>query len=149
MAVDFPHKTIFMSAESDEQLLATARVALENSYAPYSKYRVGAALLAKDGRVFSGCNMEVCTWEGSICAERVALAGAVAAGCREFEAIAIVCERTPEIWPCGICRQCLAEFGIDWHVVVPQPDGKPKKLRLAELLPYYFPVSELGHRVQS
>lgn len=129
--------------ETYEKLLKTAREAFQNSYAPYSKYRVGAALLTKDGRVYSGCNIEIVSYEGSICAERVALSKAASEGYREFEAVAVCCEQNPEVWPCGVCRQYLAEFGIDMTVVVPGSNGSIRTLKLKELLPYYFPPSEL------
>src|SRR5579862_7514547 len=92
------------------ELLDTARKMYQNSYAPYSKYRVGSALLARDGRIYGGCNVEICSYEGSICAERSALTKAISEGCREFDAIAVVAEQNKEVWPCGICRQYLAEF---------------------------------------
>jgi len=106
-----------------KELLETARAALQRSYAPYSHYRVGAALLTKDGKVFPACNIEICTWDGSICAERASFASAIAQGHRDFEAIAVVCEKTVGTWPCGVCRQFMAEFGIDLVVVVPAKDG--------------------------
>ncbi len=126
-----------------KRLIETARGAFQRSYSPYSKYRVGAALLTADGRIFAGCNIEIVSYEGSICAERAALANAISEGCRQFEAIAVVCEQTPEIWPCGVCRQHLAEFGIDLTVVVPTASGEFKTLTLQELLPHFFPPKEL------
>lgn len=134
-----------MSEQRYKELLEVAKAAFQNSYAPYSKYRVGAALLSKDGRIFPGCNVEIVSYEGSICAERVALTRAVSDGVREFVAVAVAAEQNPakETWPCGVCRQCLAEFGVDLVVVVPSKDGTIQTLRLKELLPYYFPPSEL------
>lgn len=126
-----------------KRLVEAARAAIANSYAPYSKYRVGAAVLSKDGRVFSGCNVEIVSFGGTICAERTALGSAIAAGCREFEAVAVVSEQTPEIWPCGMCRQSIAEFGTDIVVVVPTAAGGIRSLTMTELLPFYFPPAEL------
>lgn len=107
-------------------LLSMAQDAAQNAYAPYSGLRVGAALEAKDGRVFVGCNIENASFGATVCAERVALFSAVAAGAKEFTAIAVT------HMPCGICRQALAEFG-DMDVVT--PDGT---YRLSELLPNMF-----------
>ncbi len=126
-----------------EQLMAVARDAFQHSYAPYSKFRVGAALLAKDGQIFSGCNIEVVSYAGTMCAERVALAKAVSTGVTAFEAIAVVCEQGPDLWPCGICRQLLAEFGTEIQVLVSLADGSIKKHSVSELLPNLFPTSAL------
>jgi cytidine deaminase len=94
-----------------DRLFALARDAAENAYAPYSKFRVGAALLTEDGRIFTGCNVENRSFGLTICAERNAVCQAVARGCRVFAALAIV---TPDsespVGPCGACRQVLSEF---------------------------------------
>jgi cytidine deaminase len=125
------------------ELVAAARKMYQLSYAPYSKYRVGAALLGKNGKIYGGCNIEICSYEGSICAERSALTKAVSEGCREFEAVAVVAEQNADVWPCGICRQYLAEFNIDMVVVVPAADGTLRNRQIKELLPFYYPPSEL------
>ena len=126
-----------------QKLLDCARDAYKHSHAPYSKYRVGAALITKEGKVVPGCNIEVVSYDGSICAERVALASAVSQGQRQFEAIAVVAEQSKEVWPCGVCRQVLAEFGVELMVIVPGQDGSIRSLKLKELLPNFFPTSEL------
>ena len=122
-------------------LVAAAREAAANAHCPYSRYRVGAALVAADGRVFRGCNVENASYGLTLCAERNAIATAVAEGCREFRALAIA-GGTPDApaLPCGACRQVMAEFcGPDVPVVVAAlADGEPATYRLADLLPHSF-----------
>lgn len=132
---------------TDKELALKAVKALDNSYAPYSGFKVGAALLSADGRVFSGCNIENAAYPAGICAERTAIAGAVSSGAREFVKIAIVGGKNGEITdycpPCGICRQVLSEFcGEDFEILL--YDGKTVKgYRLKELLPLCFGRDEL------
>jgi cytidine deaminase len=95
-----------------ETLVEAAWLAREQAYAPYSQFAVGAALLAADGRVFSGCNVENLSYGLSQCAERVAVGTAVAAGARDFLAIAVVADTGVPVSPCGACRQVLAEFEV-------------------------------------
>ncbi|MEO0017847.1 MAG: hypothetical protein RLZZ522_1130 [Verrucomicrobiota bacterium] len=95
-----------------ESLVAAAWQAREHAYAPYSKFRVGAAVLAPDGRVFVGCNVENLSYGLTQCAERVAIGTAVAAGARDLVAVAVVADTGVPISPCGACRQVLAEFGV-------------------------------------
>jgi len=121
-----------------EQLFEKACQARENSYAPYSKYRVGACLLTEDGSIFTGCNFENASFGATICAERCAASCAVAAGKRRFSAIAIAANTAA--WPCGICRQVLREFacGPDMPVIV-GPAGGPFTVKtLEQLLPESF-----------
>lgn len=120
-----------------DDLLAAARKAAASAYAPYSETRVGAALLATDGKVYTGCNLEVINLAGSICAERGALACAVAAGARSFTAVAIVSDRVPECYPCGICREVLREFG-NMAVIVEDSGGAVIVSDLADLIPHHF-----------
>lgn len=121
-------------------LIAAAREAAQNAYAPYSRFQVGAALLADDGRIFTGCNVENASYGLTLCAERVALFSAVAAGSRRFVALAVVAgDKTPAM-PCGACRQVLAEFCDDTLPVIcaTMRGGKPRTTTLGRLLPAAF-----------
>ena len=128
---------------TDKELVELAVKARKNSYSPYSGYRVGAALLCADGEVFLGANVENASYSLTNCAERTALFAAVAAGKREFEAIAIVGGGGEEISdfcaPCGACRQALAEFskGGSLRVILSNGSGK-RNFTLADLLPEAF-----------
>ena len=128
-------------SESYAMLIAAACDARQASYAPYSGFRVGAALLATSGRVYSGCNVENVSLGLSICAERVAVCRAVADGERTFAAIAICADATEPTPPCGACRQFLREFGAELTVVVVGSEGTAGKIdryRLDELIPEPF-----------
>ena len=103
------------------------------AYAPYSKFAVGAALLAADGRIFVGCNVENLSFGLSNCAERVAVGTAVAAGAREFLAVAVVADTDVPVSPCGACRQVLSEFGVGRVMVASR--GERLEFGLEELLP--------------
>jgi cytidine deaminase len=131
-----------MSIEFDE-LLECARVARENAYAPYSGYRVGAALLTQSGDVFTGVNLENASYGLAICAERSAVAAAIAAGHRAFEAIAIAGPDSTTTVPCGACRQVLNEFSPHVAVIFSTPDGR-ERFSLDELLPLAFGPENLG-----
>ena len=120
----------------DEELLAAAREAMTMAYAPYSRYRVGACLLAEDGRVFKGCNVECASFGMTICAERAALVQAVTAGARRFVAIAVAAEGAAP-YPCGACRQMLNEFAPRLRVLVTW-DGQVSATTLDALLPHSF-----------
>ena len=125
-----------------EQLISMAKQAMENAYAPYSGYRVGAALLATDGRIFTGCNVENAAYSPTMCAERVAFGKAVSQGCREFAALAVCGGKDGEInqkcTPCGVCRQVISEFCKgDFPIYI--TDGTTIEVRtLAQLLPEGF-----------
>lgn len=116
-----------------KELLSCAKKARERAYAPYSKFRVGAALLAKSGSVFTGCNVENLSFGAAVCAERCAIAKAVSEGEREFRAIAVYAGDKFTA-PCGICLQTIAEFSKDMDIILADGDNY-KVYKLPELLP--------------
>ena len=132
-----------------EELLSLAVRARESAYAPYSGFAVGAALLATDGTVYTGCNIENAAFTPTVCAERVAIFRAVADGKRDFSAIAVVGgkagERAGRCTPCGVCRQVLAEFCDPerFTVYLMGLDGLPEAHAFSELLPFGFGKSDL------
>ncbi|MBQ1959696.1 MAG: cytidine deaminase [Firmicutes bacterium] len=108
------------------------------SYAPFSKFRVGAALMAKDGRIFTGCNVENSSFGGTICAERTAFVKAVSEGVKEFERIAIA-SSGGEAWPCGICRQFMREFcDDDFEIITGNDEDSLRVYTMKEILPEGF-----------
>ena len=132
-----------------EELLSLAARARESAYAPYSGFAVGAALLATDGTVYTGCNIENAAFTPTVCAERVAVFRAVADGKRDFSAIAVVGgkagERAGRCTPCGVCRQVLAEFCDPerFTVYLMGLDDLPEAHAFSELLPFGFGKSDL------
>ncbi len=127
-----------------EKLIDMAKKAMANAYAPYSHFKVGAALLTKNGKVFTGCNVENSSYGASMCAERVAVFKAVSEGEQEFSAIAVVTDTEDPAMPCGMCRQVLSEFATDLKVYAANLDGKVKETTLKELLPYAFTKEDLN-----
>ena len=126
-----------------DALVEAARAAQQRAYAPYSHFRVGAALEAADGTVYEGCNVENASYGLTICAERTALGSAVAAGAREFRRIVVVSDSDPPASPCGACRQMLAEFGLSLRVLSVGP-RRELSWTLEELLPDAFTPHRLG-----
>ncbi len=122
---------------------AAAFAALENAYAPYSKFRVGAALLAPGGEIVAGCNVENSAYPAGTCAERVALGAAVVRGLRGFTHIVVATEASTPTPPCGICRQALSELAPECLVISVTRGGAEAQWRLAELLPHPFTPSLL------
>ena len=124
---------------TDRELVQIASSMLERSYVPYSKFPVGAALLCRDGTVFTGCNVENAAYGSTICAERTALLKAVSEGhTDDWQAIAIAGRGEDYCWPCGSCRQMLYEFAPDLKVLVARGDGEFVETSLNELLPHGF-----------
>ncbi|HXG70312.1 MAG TPA: cytidine deaminase [Gemmatimonadaceae bacterium] len=127
-----------VGTENKTSLREAALAALENAYAPYSNFRVGAALRTRDGKVITGCNMENAAFGLALCAETLAVAYAVSQGMTEFEEIAIATEDTDPTPPCGACRQVLNEFAPDIRVVSYTRSGGEASWSLSELLPNAF-----------
>jgi len=121
---------------NDSQLVDLACAAREKAYAPYSKFAVGAALLTRSGKVFTGANVENASYGLSICAERSAVFAAVSAGETEFEAIAVVTENGGS--PCGACRQVLSEFGLETRVIIADNERNQTHWTVGDLLPNAF-----------
>ena len=127
-----------VTPELIERLIDAARRARENAYAPYSEYRVGAAIATEDGSIFSGCNVENASFGATICAERGAIARMVASGGSSPIACVIVTSGSNPASPCGICRQVLAEFAKDMPIVLVGDGDVRDSTTLAELLPRRF-----------
>jgi len=125
-----------------DELIEAARKALDHAHAPYSGYRVGAALLCMDGTVFSGCNVENASYGLTNCAERTAVFSAIAAGQTKVSAIAIAASNEPVPFPCGACRQVLAEFCTPELPVHVARGAGFETLTLGELLPHTFGGSD-------
>ena len=124
-------------------LLKRSIKAKEHSHSPYSKFRVGAALLTDTGEIIDGCNVENASYGLTICAERTALVKAVSMGFKKFPAIAVSSDTEKFIAPCGDCRQVIAEFGLECDVYLVKSDLSYKKMSVSELLPLTFTSTDL------
>jgi cytidine deaminase len=133
-------------AKDAARLRDAAFAAMKNAYAPYSKFRVGAAVLASSGEIISGCNVENAVYSEALCAERVAVATAVALGLTSFEEIAIASESDEPSPPCGSCRQTMSEFAPDLLVTSYARNGNKATWKLSELLPEAFALNHLRGR---
>jgi len=132
---------------TDQQLVAAAFEMLSKSYVPYSHFPVGAALLCRDGTLFTGCNVENAAYGSTICAERTALVKAVSEGHRDdLERIAVAGSGEDYCWPCGACRQMLYEFNPDMTVLVARGDGNFVSYPLHELMPHGFGPKSLTQK---
>ncbi|MBI2795639.1 MAG: cytidine deaminase [Gemmatimonadetes bacterium] len=132
-----------MTTDPLDRVRAEARKAMAQAYAPYSGFKVGAALLCADHTVVAGCNVESASYPVGICAERSALGAAITRGMREFRAIVIMTDAVEPTAPCGMCRQALAEFAPDLAVISRTSGGREMQWSLAELLPRPFTPSSL------
>lgn len=128
---------------TNESLLKAAKEGMSHSYAPYSGFHVGAAILTEDGTVFRGCNVENASYGASICAERTSLVKAVSEGYTVFKKIAVVSVSGRYTWPCGICRQMLVEFMPEGSVVLEDKEKGILEMPLKELLPGAFTRKDL------
>lgn len=127
----------------EEKLIAAARQAREFAHAPYSGFRVGAAVRTKSGRIFSGCNIENASYGLTLCAERVAIFKAVSEGEREFDSIVVVADTEKLTPPCGACRQIIWEFCGDIPVILANLKGKIERESAGKLLPRPFDSSHI------
>lgn len=127
-----------------EKLIESAKKAREYAYAPYSKFKVGAALLAKDGKVYQGCNVENASYGLCNCAERTAIFKAVSEGENEFVGVAVVADTDRPVPPCGACRQVLMELcGPNMAVILSNMKGDVLELKVEDLLPYAFASTDM------
>jgi cytidine deaminase len=126
-----------------KELTKSAQDAMRNAYSPFSKFRVGAALLAKNGRIFMGCNIENSSYGLTICAERVAMFNAISSGASKFAAIAVVSDDPGYTPPCGACRQVLLELAGDIDFVMMDSKNRYKVVKLSTLLPFAFTEKNL------
>jgi homotetrameric cytidine deaminase len=131
-------------SEADDELVSRALGVMAHAYSPYSKIRVGAALRATDGRIFTGCNVENASYGMTWCAERTAIVKAVSEGARSFTALAIATSLDRALMPCGACRQVLFEFAPDLRVIVLGADGKRLETFLGDLLPEAFGPADMA-----
>ena len=129
--------------KATDPLLAAALAAREHAFAPFSKFKVGAAVQGLDGRIHTGCNVESATYGLTICAERLAVFKGVSEGAKRFKRVAVAAETDRLTPPCGACRQILWEFCGDIEIVLVNPRGKIETYRLKNLLPKPFDVSYL------
>lgn len=134
-----------VTPEELERLIEAAAAAREHAYAPYSEFTVGAAIMLQTGEIVAGCNVENASFGLSVCAERNAIAGAVAGGARTMRAAVVVTDSSPPTSPCGACRQVLAEFG-DFPVILANTGGERVVTSVSELLPRAFGVDDLRRR---
>jgi cytidine deaminase len=130
---------VFPTAAQKQELAARARAVRSAAYAPYSGFPVGAAILAEDGRIFTGCNVENLSFGATICAERTAVVKAVSEGAVRFSAVAVISREETPCLPCGICRQFLSEFACpDMPLLACRADGSFQEFRFGEILPHAF-----------
>lgn len=126
----------------EKKLIKAALKAKEGAYVPYSNFRVGAAVLTEDGKIYSGCNIEIASYSPTNCAERTAIFKAVSEGSRKIKAIAVVGDGD-FTYPCGVCRQVLREFGQDAQILVANSEDEYRKYTLEDLLPHSFGPEDL------
>lgn len=126
-----------------KKLIKEAEKARKRAYAPYSKFKVGAAVLSVGGEIFTGCNIENASFGLAVCAERVAIFKAISEGSTKFEAIAVIGDTDKPCSPCGACRQVISEFGEDIPLIMANLNGDVKIKKIKELLPEAFGKNDL------
>ena len=132
-----------LSKEIIETLIEKSFEAQKNTHSPYSKFAVGASVLSKSGKIYTGANIENASYPAGICAERVAYSKAISEGERDFEAICITCSGSDFAYPCGVCRQFMSEFGLNTKVLLAKSKNEYEILTLKELLPHSFDCEKL------
>jgi len=132
-----------------ETLLEAAKDGMKNAYVPYSNFKVGAAVLTKDGKIYKGCNIENSSYGATNCAERTAIFKAVSEGETELTTIAIVSSSPDFTFPCGICRQVMGEFMLDGELVLCNQKGEIKTFTISDILPFAFTKNELNYEGKS
>ena len=130
---------------TDRKLISMAADVMANSYSPYSRFKVGAAVECTDGAVFTGCNIENAAFGVTMCAEAAAIASAVSSGQRAFKRIAIISDGNAYCFPCGVCRQMLNEFAPEIEVLCARSDGRYVSYALTSLLPMAFGNDHMGN----
>lgn len=126
----------------NRDLIKKALEAKKKAHVPYSNFRVGAALITDDGKVFTGCNIEISSYSPTICAERTAIFKAISEGHKKIKAIAVVGD-SDFTYPCGVCRQVIREFGKDATIIVANSEEDYREHKLEDLLPYSFGPEDL------
>lgn len=124
-------------------MIAMARRARDFAFAPFSRFKVGAAIRTRDGRIFTGCNVENASFGLTLCAERTAIFKAISEGTREFSQVVIVTDAAKLTPPCGACRQVLWEFAPDAEVILANVRGRTKRMKMSALLPWPFDSRDL------
>jgi len=138
-----------LSEQQSIQLLISAKEAMRHAYAPYSGFSVGAAVLTSDGRIYSGCNIENASYGATNCAERTAIFKAVSEGCSSIVRLAVVCSSGHYAYPCGICRQVIAEFAAEDMTVILEDDEKGiLEISFKDILPEAFTGKDLANDKQ-
>jgi len=132
-----------ITSEKMNELVGAAKIVRENAHAPYSGFKVGAAIIAASGRIYTGCNVENASYGLTICAERSAIARAISSGERQILAIAVVADSPEPAAPCGACRQVLVEFAGDIPVILENLKGRRVIYSLNELMPHRFELKKL------
>jgi cytidine deaminase len=128
-----------------KELIEKAIEAREKAYVPYSNFLVGAAVKTKEGKIFTGCNIESASFTPTICAERTALSKAISEGYKEIEAIAVVGSFEEYTFPCGVCRQFIVEFGKDIKIIVAKNTDEYKIYQISDLLPHSFGPEDIDN----